>query len=82
MANKEHKTVIILNAPSSLLLGVALFLYFGGIQPKGVAVMIALLAIIVDLSQKWVAKTDPKAKIFAKTAGIVSIPVLVILLFF
>lgn len=80
--SKEHKTVIILNILSSVLLGMALFLYFGGIAPKGVAVLMALLAIVFDFAQKWVAKTDPKARIFAKAAGLVSIPVLIGLLFF
>lgn len=82
MPNKEYKIVVILNLLSSIMLGLALFLYFGGIQPKGVAVCFATLAIALDFTKKLVAKTDPKAKIFAKTAGIVSIPVLIILLLF
>lgn len=82
MPNKEYKIVVILNLLSSLLLGMALFLYFGGIQPKWVALSITAFAIILDFAKKFVAKTDAKAKIFAKTAGVFSIPILIILLLF
>lgn len=74
MSNKEYKIVVILNLLSSLLLGMALFLYFGGIQPKGVAILITLIAIILDFAKKFVAKTDPKAKILPKPQGLLAFP--------
>lgn len=80
--SKEYKIIAILHALSSMLLAIALFFKFNQEKPKELVISLAILAIILEFSGKFFAKTDPKAKLIAKTAGLISIPILIILLLF
>lgn len=80
-ASKELKTVITLNIVSGIMAGIALFLYFAGIVPKIVSLVILIVAIPLELSQRYFAKNDPKARVFAKTSGLTSIVALLLIVF-
>lgn len=81
-SSKEYKIITTLHMLSIALLSTSLFLYFNQEKAKELPLALTILAISLEFSGKFFAKTDPKAKLIAKTAGMLSIPILIILLLF
>lgn len=78
-ASKELKTVIVLNTISIIMIGTALFLYFSGTAPQMTSLIILAIALPLELSQRYFAKDDPTARVFAKTSGLASVLALLLI---
>lgn len=78
---KEFIIVSLINTVASIMLALALMAHFVHEKPKEFVITLTILSIAIDVSTRFFAKQDPRAKMTAKISGIVGTLVLGFFLF-
>lgn len=79
---KEFLIVSFINTIASIMLALALMAHFVNEKPKEFVIFLVVLSIVIDVSTRFFAKRDHRAKMTAKFSGVIGALFLIFILFF